>query len=61
MIYKFICPKCNKEKEVEMRISEYTNKGHYCECGEELVRDIRDIGTTFDTSHISGFCGKCET
>ena len=42
-----------------MKISEYTSKGHYCECGNELVRDIKDICATFDTSKITGFCGKC--
>jgi predicted nucleic acid-binding Zn ribbon protein len=59
MDYKFICPKCGKQKEIQMKISEYTNKGHYCECGEELKRCVKDLGTTFDTSKISGFCGKC--
>lgn len=59
MIYKFICPECGKEEEISMRISEYTAEGHKCECGVELIRDIRDFGTSFDTSKISGFCGKC--
>ena len=59
MNYKFICPECKTAKEIEMKISEYTSKGHYCECGNELVRDISDICATFDTSKITGFCGKC--
>lgn len=59
MVYKFVCKKCNKEKEIEMRISEYTGKGHLCDCGGELKRCINDFGTAFDTSKISGFCGKC--
>ena len=59
MNYKFICPKCETTKEIEMKMSEYTDKGHYCDCGSELVRDITDICTSFDTSKITGFCGKC--
>ena len=43
-----------------MRISEYTDKGHYCDCGNELVRDISDICSNFDTSKISGFFGKSD-
>lgn len=58
MNYKFICPECNKTVEVEMRISEYTNKGHICECGTELKRDVKDMGYTFDI-RTDGFCGKC--
>ena len=56
MNYKFKCPECKTVKEIEMKISEYTSKGHYCECGNELVSDIC---ATFDTSKITGFCGKC--
>ena len=60
MNYKFKCPECKTVKEIEMKISEYTSKGHYCECGNELVRDISDICATFDTSKISGFFGKSD-
>lgn len=59
MRYKFICPKCGKQKEIDMKMSEYTNMGHYCDCGKQLIRDVTDIGCNFDTSKISGFCGKC--
>lgn len=59
MTYKFICPKCGKQKEIDMRISEYTSKGHYCDCGEELKRDVKDICSRFDTSKVTDFCGKC--
>ena len=58
MIYKFICPKCNTEKEIEMRMSEYTSKGHICDCGEELKRDVSDICSSFKVN-VTGFCGKC--
>ena len=57
---KFICPECKTVKEIEMKISEYTDKGHYCDCGNELVRDISDICSNFDTSKISGFFGKSD-
>lgn len=58
MIYKFICPECKKSVEIEMRISEYTGKGHVCECGFELKRDVKDIGCNFEVK-TDGFCGKC--
>lgn len=60
MNYKFKCLKCETTKEIEMRMSEYTDKGHYCNCGNELVRDISDICSNFDTSKISGFFGKSD-
>lgn len=59
MNYKFICPECNKTVEVEMKMSEYKSGGHICECGTELKRNVKDIGSTFCTSRITGFCGKC--
>jgi predicted nucleic acid-binding Zn ribbon protein len=58
MIYKFICPKCGTAKEIEMKISEYTSKGHTCECGAELKRDVSDMSTNFQVN-LTGFCGKC--
>lgn len=60
MNYKFKCPKCETTKEIEMKMSEYTDKGHYCDCGSELIKDITDICTSFDTSNISGFFGKSD-
>lgn len=43
MRYKFKCPKCNKEHEINMPISQYTSEGHFCEeCQTELVRDVSD-------------------
>lgn len=56
MYYKFICPKCSKKVEISMPISEYTSNGHYCECGEELIRDIDDFCTT-SKRNIEGFFG----
>lgn len=35
-----------------MKMSEYTNKGHICECGENLIRDIADC--------CASFCVKCD-
>jgi hypothetical protein len=58
MKYKFICPKCKTEKEIEMRISEYKRDGYYCECGTELKRDISDVCSNFKVN-VTGFCGKC--
>ena len=58
IVYLFKCPKCNKQHEISMPMALYTNKGHICTCGEELVRDIKNICTSFDTSKITGFFGK---
>lgn len=41
MYYQFVCPKCNLEEIIEMKMSEYTSEGHKCKnCDSELVRDI---------------------
>ena len=39
MKYQFVCPKCGKEKIIEMPMAEYKRDGHMCECGMELKRD----------------------
>ena len=57
MTYKFICPKCGKKHEISMRISEYTAKGHKCDCGEELVRDPEGFSCNFVVK-CDGFYGK---
>lgn len=43
MEYKFICPECNKQVVVSMPITEYKPNGHYCDCGVELKRDVKDF------------------
>lgn len=57
MIYKFICPKCGKEKEVSMRISEYHENGHICDCGAELERNMQDVASGY-ICNTTGFYGK---
>lgn len=47
MIYKFICPSCGCEKEIEMPMSEYKSDGHMCECGAEMIRDPKDFCKTY--------------
>ena len=60
MDYKFVCKNCGEKYIISMRISEYESKGHICRiCNGDLVRDINDFATAFDTSKITGFCGKC--
>ena len=54
MIYHFICPKCGSKYELQIRISEYKSTGHFCECGEELVRDPKDFCTSY-SAKFSGF------
>ena len=56
MDYKFICPKCGKEKTITMRISEYKSNGHFCDCGEELKRDVKDFCTS-SSRNVEGFFG----
>lgn len=56
MNYKFICPKCGKQVVVSMPITEYKPDGHYCECGEELKRDINDF-CIYSPRNIEGFFG----
>ena len=41
MYYDFICKNCGNKEVVEMKITEYTSKGHTCsKCQSELERDI---------------------
>lgn len=58
MDYSFICPKCEKEETIEMRMSEYTSKGHMCKkCGTELVRNPESFCSNFQVN-CDGFFGK---
>lgn len=57
MTYKFICPKCGKNVEVNMRISEYHSDGHKCDCGAELERDMQDTARDY-VCNTTGFYGK---
>ena len=55
--YKFICPICGNEEEIQMPISEYTAKGHFCsKCDNELQRDVTDFCTS-SKRNIPGFFG----
>lgn len=56
-MYKFICPECNKEKEINMKISEYKSDGHICECGGQLKRSMKDTAKDY-VVHTTGFYGK---
>lgn len=56
MQYKFLCPSCGKQVIVSMQISSYTAAGHYCECGAELVRDVKDF-CTVSQRNVDGFYG----
>lgn len=57
MNYKFICPKCGANKEIQMPISEYTAEGHICECGAELKRDPQSFCCSYEAK-CDGFYGK---
>ena len=56
MNYIFVCPSCGKKSTISMPISEYTAAGHYCECGAEMVRDIKDF-CTISPRNVEGFYG----
>lgn len=56
MIYIFVCPSCGKRHEVQMLVSEYHANGHYCDCGTELKRDIKDF-CTISQRNVEGFYG----
>ena len=58
MRYKFYCPKCEEEKFVDMKMSEYTAENHHCStCGTELKRDYKDIAGGVKWN-CDGQCGK---
>lgn len=54
MTYRFICPRCGATHELDMPISDYKPGGHYCDCGEELIRDPKSFCTSYSTK-TSGF------
>lgn len=38
MQYLFICPKCKRKENIEMRMIDYTDLGHYCNnCGLKCI------------------------
>lgn len=47
MTYRFVCPSCGKAYELKMPVSEYKSDGHLCSCGAELMRDVKDFGTSY--------------
>lgn len=57
MTYPFVCPECGKKKEIQMLMSQYTSKGHFCECGAEMIRDPSSFSCNFVVK-CDGFFGK---
>lgn len=43
MNYPFECPKCGLKRKISMPMSQYTSEGHYCECGTEMVREVKSL------------------
>ena len=44
MYYDFICKNCGNKEIIEMKITEYTSKGHTSsKCQSELERDISSM------------------
>lgn len=54
MTYKFICKNCNKEHEIEMRMSEYTDKQNCHDCNGLMERSISDYTTASAIWKCSG-------
>lgn len=57
MVYDFICKNCGKQHQISMPMADYTAKGHYCECGYELIRDPKSLNCNFIVK-CDGFFGK---
>ena len=55
MNYPFECPRCGLKREISMPMSEYTNSGHYCECGTEMVREIKSLVCGMSIDHTNSF------
>ena len=56
MYYPFTCtnPECGHSEELVMKMSEYTDKGHFCPlCKTEMKRDIKSMASamTVDTTN----------
>lgn len=46
MRYPFYCPKCGARRDINMLITEYTDKNHMCpDCGTEMKHDIASFGS----------------
>lgn len=43
MNYPFCCPKCGDKKTISMPINDYIATGHMCDCGTEMVREIKSL------------------
>lgn len=55
MYYPFECPKCGTKHEISMPMSEYTSSGHYCECGTEMVREVKSLVCSASINKCGGF------
>lgn len=56
MYYPFECPNCKHKEELNMKMSEYTDKGHMCpECGTEMKREISSMAGAMSIDNTGGF------
>lgn len=39
MVYEFICPKCNKTKEVDVLMREISEYEVFCKCKTKMIRN----------------------
>ena len=59
MNYPFVCPNCGAEKIISMPITEYKSEGHFCECGEEMTREVKSLVCGLSIDKTSSFYRKC--
>lgn len=58
MRYPFYCPKCGARRDINMLITEYTDKNHMCpNCSTEMKRDITSFGSVA-IDKTGSFCNK---
>lgn len=59
MYYPFTCPKCGHSEELVMKMSEYTDKGHFCpDCQTEMKRDIKSMASATSIDLTNSFYRK---
>lgn len=55
MNYPFVCPNCGTNKNIEMSMKEYHSDGHFCECGTEMVREVKSLICGASINKCGGF------
>ena len=60
MFYDFICPECDRQETIEMRITEYKAEGHKCPtCNTEMRRDPKSLVCSASIDKTGTFYRRC--